>query len=76
LPRVRDFRGVSFKAFDGAGNYSLGLPEQTVFPEIQADKIQNAQGMNIAIVTTAGNDDHARTLLREFGMPFRKDAKA
>ncbi|RLS59097.1 MAG: 50S ribosomal protein L5 [Planctomycetota bacterium] len=76
LPRVRDFRGVSFKAFDGAGNYSLGLPEQTVFPEIQADKIQNAQGMNIAIVTTAGNDDSARTLLREFGMPFRKENKA
>lgn len=76
LPRVRDFRGVSFKAFDGAGNYSMGLGEQTVFPEIQADKIVNAQGMNIAIVTTAGSDDRARTLLREFGMPFRKESKA
>lgn len=76
LPRVRDFRGVSFKAFDGSGNYSLGLNEQTVFPEIQADKIQNSQGMNIAIVTTAGDDARARTLLKEFGMPFRKDNKA
>ncbi len=75
LPRVRDFRGVSFKAFDGSGNYSLGLGEQTVFPEILADKIQNSQGMNIAIVTSAGDDDRARTLLREFGMPFRKETK-
>ena len=75
LPRVRDFRGVSFKAFDGSGNYSMGLNEQTVFPEIQADKIQNSQGMNIAIVTNAGNDDVARSLLREFGMPFRKETK-
>lgn len=73
LPRVRDFRGVSFKAFDGAGNYSMGLGEQTVFPEIQADKIQNVQGMNIAIVTNAGTDDRGRILLREFGMPFRKE---
>ena len=73
LPRVRDFRGVSFKAFDGAGNYSMGLGEQTVFPEIQADKIQNVQGMNIAIVTNAGTDERGRLLLREFGMPFRKE---
>jgi large subunit ribosomal protein L5 len=76
LPRVRDFRGVSFKAFDGSGNYSLGLNEQTVFPEIQADKIQNSQGMNIAIVTNAGDDARALHLLREFGMPFRKENKA
>ncbi len=73
LPRVRDFRGVSFKAFDGSGNYSMGLGEQTVFPEIQADKIQNVQGMNIAIVTNAGTDERGRLLLREFGMPFRKE---
>lgn len=72
LPRVRDFRGVNPKGFDGRGNYSLGLNEQMVFPEINADKVKNVQGMNIAMVTTARTDDEARSLLREFGMPFRK----
>ena len=72
LPRVRDFRGLNPKAFDGAGNYSLGLTEQGVFPEINPDKVKNVQGMNIAIVTTAQNNDEGRMLLREFGMPFKK----
>lgn len=72
LPRVRDFRGVNPKAFDGRGNYSLGLNEQVVFPEINADKVKHVQGMNIAIVTTARTDDEARLLLKEFGMPFRE----
>lgn len=72
LPRVRDFRGVNPKAFDGRGNYSLGLNEQVVFPEINADRVKNIQGMNIAIVTTAKTDDEARLLLKEFGMPFRE----
>ena len=72
LPRVRDFRGINPKAFDGRGNYSLGLGEQVVFPEINADKVKNIQGMNIAIVTTAKTDDEARLLLKEFGMPFRE----
>ena len=72
LPRVRDFRGVNPKAFDGRGNYSLGLNEQLVFPEVNPDKVKNIQGMNIAIVTTAKTDDEARLLLKEFGMPFRE----
>jgi large subunit ribosomal protein L5 len=76
LPRVRDFRGLSPKAFDGHGNYSLGLSEQMVFPEVNADKVKTVQGMNIAIVTTARSDDEGRLLLREFGMPFRRDMKA
>ncbi len=76
LPRVRDFRGLNPKAFDGRGNYSLGLNEQVVFPEINADKVKHVQGMNIAIVTSARNDDEGRILLRELGMPFRKDAAA
>lgn len=71
LPRVRDFRGINPNAFDGRGNYSLGLSEQVVFPEINADKVKNIQGMNIAIVTSARNDDEGRLLLRSFGMPFR-----
>ena len=75
LPRVRDFRGVSAKAFDGRGNYSLGLSEQVVFPEVNADKVKNIQGMNIAIVTTAENDDEARLLFKEFGMPFKDSGK-
>ncbi|MEZ6056407.1 MAG: hypothetical protein R3C01_06855 [Planctomycetaceae bacterium] len=73
LPRVRDFRGLNAKAFDGRGNYSLGLTEQTVFPEINADSVKNRQGMNIAIVTTATTNDEARMLLKQFGMPFKKD---
>ena len=75
LPRVRDLRGVNEKAFDGRGNYSLGLSEQVVFPEVNADKVKNIQGMNIAIVTSADNDDEARILLKEFGMPFKDSSK-
>ncbi len=76
LPRVRDFRGVSHKAFDGRGNYSLGLSEQVVFLEVDADNVKNIQGMNIAIVTTADSDDEARLLLKEFGMPFKDPSKS
>lgn len=72
LPRVRDFRGLNPNAFDGNGNYSLGLNEQMVFPEINADKVKHVQGMNIAIVTSTRSDDEGRLLLREFGMPFQK----
>ncbi len=72
LPRVRDFRGVSPKAFDGRGNYSLGLTEYLVFPELNPDKFTRSQGLNIAFVTTACNDDEGRELLRQFGMPFRQ----
>lgn len=75
LPRVRDFRGINPNGFDGRGNYSLGLNEQVVFPEINADKVKNIQGMNIAIVTSARTNDEGRLLLKSFGMPFR-DAKA
>jgi large subunit ribosomal protein L5 len=71
LPRVRDFRGVSAKAFDGRGNYTLGIKEQIIFPEIEYDKIDKIKGMNITIVTTANTDDEARTLLTLMGMPFR-----
>ena len=72
LPRVRDFRGISADSFDGRGNYTLGLTEQLIFPEIQYDKIDKLRGMEISIVTTAENDDQARALLSKFGMPFRK----
>ncbi|MGI9517770.1 MAG: 50S ribosomal protein L5 [Pirellulaceae bacterium] len=72
LPRVRDFRGVSPRAFDGRGNYSLGLTEYLVFPELNPDKFTRSQGLNIAFVTTASNDDEGRELLRQFGMPFRQ----
>jgi large subunit ribosomal protein L5 len=72
LPRVRDFRGISAKAFDGAGNYSLGVKEQIIFPEIDYDKIDKIKGMNITIVTTAKTDEHGRELLTLLGMPFRK----
>jgi len=71
LPRVRDFRGVNRNAFDGHGNYSMGLSEWLVFPELNSDKFARPQGMNIAIVTTASKNDHARRLLEMFGMPFR-----
>jgi len=70
LPRVRDFRGVPAKAFDGAGNYSLGLTDQSVFPEIDLDKVKHTIGMNITIVTSAASDEEARELLRMLGMPF------
>jgi len=73
LPRVRDFRGISPNSFDGRGNYTLGLREQLVFPEIEYDKIDKLRGMEIAIVTTARNDDHGRQLLQMLGMPFRKE---
>ncbi|MEZ5949043.1 MAG: 50S ribosomal protein L5 [Planctomycetaceae bacterium] len=72
LPRVRDFRGVSEKAFDGNGNYSMGLSEQMVFPEVDADNAKFTQGLNITIVTSARNNDEARNLLTKLGMPFRK----
>jgi large subunit ribosomal protein L5 len=72
LPRVRDFRGISPKAFDGAGNYSLGIKEHIIFPEIDYDKIDQIKGMNISIVTTAQKDEHGRELLTLLGMPFRK----
>jgi large subunit ribosomal protein L5 len=72
LPRVRDFRGVSANAFDGRGNYTLGLKDQLVFPEIEYDKIDKLRGMEITIVTTAKTDEHARALLQLLGMPFGK----
>jgi large subunit ribosomal protein L5 len=72
LPRVRDFRGVSAEAFDGRGNYTLGVKEQLIFPEIQYDKIDKIRGMDIIFVTTAKTDEEARELLSLFGMPFRK----
>jgi len=75
LPRVRDFRGISPDAFDGRGNYTLGLREQLVFPEIEYDKIDKIRGLEVSIVTTARNDDEARLLLQMLGMPFRKDGK-
>jgi large subunit ribosomal protein L5 len=73
LPRVRDFRGISPDGFDGRGNYNLGLREQLVFPEIEYDKIDKLRGLEVAIVTTAKNDDEARLLLQLLGMPFRKE---
>ncbi len=73
LPRVRDFRGLNPRAFDGRGNYSLGLSEQYVFPELNPDRYTRAQGMNVTIVTTAKTDDEARLLLRMLGMPFRAE---
>ncbi len=71
LPRVRDFKGVSNKAFDGRGNYTLGIREEIIFPEIDYDKIDKIKGLNITIVTTAETDDEARRLLKHFGMPFK-----
>ncbi len=72
LPRVRDFRGVSPKAFDGRGNYTIGVREQLIFPEIDFNKVDKLRGMNISIVTTARNDEQARSLLKSLGMPFRQ----
>ena len=71
LPRVRDFRGVSPKAFDGRGNYTIGIREQLIFPEIDFNKVDKLRGMNVSIVTTARNDEQARALLKALGMPFR-----
>ena len=72
LPRVRDFRGLSSKAFDGRGNYALGIKEHIIFPEINYDKIEKMKGMNIVIVTTAKSDEEGRSLLKNLGMPFRE----
>ncbi|WP_096438187.1 50S ribosomal protein L5 [Alteribacter populi] len=72
LPRVRDFRGISKKAFDGRGNYTLGVKEQLIFPEIEYDKVDKVRGMDIVIVTTAETDEEARELLTQMGMPFQK----
>lgn len=71
IPRIRDFRGFSAKAFDGRGNYSLGIKEQIVFPEVDFDKIDKIRGMDVTITTTAANDDQGRALLKAFGFPFR-----
>ena len=76
LPQIRDFRGVSPDAFDGRGNYSLGLTEQLIFPEIDYDDVSDVRGMNVTIVTSAPSDEEARALLREFGMPFRNNNNA
>jgi large subunit ribosomal protein L5 len=72
LPRVRDFRGVNARAFDGRGNYTLGVKDQLIFPEIDFNKVDKTRGMNISIVTTANTDEEGRALLRQFGMPFAK----
>ena len=72
LPRIRDFRGVSAKSFDGRGNYTLGLKEQALFPEITYEEVDLVKGMNVSIITTANTDDEARELLRLLGMPFKK----
>jgi len=72
LPRIRDFRGISSKSFDKNGNYSMGLNEQTIFPEIDIDKVQRSQGMDVTICTTAKSKEHAYELLKLFGMPFRE----
>lgn len=72
LPRVRDFRGVPTRSFDGRGNYTLGIRDHLIFPEIDVSKVDKSKGMNITIVTTAQTDEHARALLRELGMPFSK----
>ena len=72
LPRVRDFRGVSAKSFDGRGNYTMGVRDHLIFPEIDFNKVEKPKGMNITIVTTAGNDERAQYLLRELGMPFQR----
>jgi large subunit ribosomal protein L5 len=75
LPRVRDFRGVSGKSFDGRGNYTLGVRDQLIFPEIDYAKVEKTKGMNVTIVTTAKDDNQARSLLRHLGMPFRQEEK-
>jgi len=72
LPRIRDFKGINAKGFDGHGNYTLGIPEQIIFPEIDIDKVTKMNGMDITFVTSAKNDDEAKALLTEFGFPFKK----
>ena len=73
LPRVRDFRGISPRAFDGRGNYTIGIKDQLIFPEIDFNKVDRTRGMNISIVTTARTDEESRALLAALGMPFRKN---
>lgn len=73
LPRIRDFRGVSPKSFDGRGNYTIGLREQLIFPEVEYDNVDQVRGMDISIITTASTDEEGRALLKEFGMPFREN---
>ncbi len=73
LPRIRDFRGVSPKSFDGRGNYTIGLREQLIFPEVEYDSVDQIRGMDISIITTANTDEEGRALLKEFGMPFREN---
>ena len=75
IPRIRDFRGIPSRSFDGRGNYTLGVKEQIIFPEIDYDKVERVHGMDITFVTTAKRDDEALALLREFGMPFRRQAR-
>ena len=75
IPRIRDFRGLGTRSFDGRGNYSLGLKEQMIFPEIDYDKVEQVHGLDITFVTSTDRDDHALALLRELGMPFRGDEK-
>ena len=75
LPRTRDFKGISNKGFDGKGNYTLGIKEQIIFPEINIDKVNNISGMDITFVTTAETNDEAKALLKEFGLPFMKTNK-
>ena len=75
LPRVRDFRGISSRSFDGRGNYTLGIKEQLIFPEIDYDKVNRVRGLDVVIVTTAKTDEEARELLTEFGMPFRSEER-
>ncbi|MCP4663944.1 MAG: 50S ribosomal protein L5 [bacterium] len=74
LPRVRDFRGVSNKSFDGRGNYTLGIREHVIFPEVDTHRVETTKGLNITIVTTGGNDERARFLLRDLGMPFARQS--
>jgi large subunit ribosomal protein L5 len=76
IPRIRDFRGLSTRSFDGRGNYSVGVKEQMIFPEINYDMVEQIHGMDVTIVTTATRDDHALALLKLLGMPFRTDERA
>lgn len=76
IPRIRDFRGISPKSFDGRGNYTLGITDQTIFPEIELDKVKRTLGFDITIVTSANTNEHALALLDKMGMPFRKPSKA
>jgi len=76
IPRIRDFRGISEKSFDGFGNYSVGIKEQIIFPEIDYDKVESIHGLDISIVTNAKNDEEAKTLLKLLGMPFVESAEA